>query len=83
MVAVSDDPDAWHPEDALILDGAILVNTITLGLQFRPAVTAMPDGGFAIAWEDYSSGSGTGRDTTRIGYDAVYALGGTLTKTAK
>ncbi len=38
-----------------------LVNTTTLNGQFDPVITALPGGGFVVAWEDYSS---TGSDTS-------------------
>ncbi|MET0274264.1 MAG: hypothetical protein ABW360_14850 [Phenylobacterium sp.] len=47
--------------------GEILVNTETLSDQRHPQVAALSNGGFAIAWTNYSA---TGSDTTHAGVRA-------------
>lgn len=44
--------------DSSKLGGEILVNTATQNDQWRPQITALPDGGFVITWIDYSHGIG-------------------------
>lgn len=49
--------------------GAFQVNTYTTGLQVNPAITALRDGGYVIAWQsDGQDGSATGTYAQR--YDA-------------
>jgi hypothetical protein len=38
--------------------GEIRVNTATVGIQQAPQITALPDGGFVVTWQDNSSGVG-------------------------
>lgn len=40
----------------VLVGGPILVNTETTGIQKGPSIAALPDGGFAIAWDDTRSG---------------------------
>ena len=59
--------------------GEFLVNTTVTGSQFEPAITALADGRFAVAWTD--SSSGTGSDIRGQIFDpreAAVVLNGTL-----
>ena len=43
------------------LGGEFLVNSVTLGSQYQPAVTALASGGFVVSWyNDYYDASGSG-----------------------
>jgi Ca2+-binding RTX toxin-like protein len=44
--------------DGTRIDSEILVNTATVQDQQRPQITALPDDGFAVTWEDESQGIG-------------------------
>ncbi|MGB0905266.1 MAG: hypothetical protein ACPGVJ_10245, partial [Mangrovicoccus sp.] len=39
------------------VDSQFLVNSETSSTQFQPSITALADGGFAIAWTSYTSGT--------------------------
>ena len=45
---------AIHADDGSVLLSRQLANTTRAGEQSRPSITALPDGGFVIAWVDYS-----------------------------
>ena len=57
--------------------GEILVNTATFNAQAVPQITALPDGGFVITWQDISQGSGgASGDTSSTAVKAqVFNLG--------
>jgi hypothetical protein len=65
----------------LPLGTEILVNTATTNQQEDPEITALPNGGFVITWEDFSQGDGGASGDTsstavkaqvfNIGYGAV------------
>jgi VCBS repeat-containing protein/YD repeat-containing protein len=44
--------------------GEFLVNTETFSDQYVPSITALPDGGFAVTWEDYSGTLGDASSTS-------------------
>ena len=44
--------------DGTAVGGEILVNTAIAGGQSAPQITALPNGGFVVAWYDESQGSG-------------------------
>ena len=41
-------------QDGAPLTGVFLVNSTMAEVQLTPAITALPNGGFVISWEDYS-----------------------------
>src|SRR5947208_1355150 len=47
------------------IGGEVLVNTATASLQDEPAITALADGGFVVAWED-NSGTGGDANSTSV-----------------
>ena len=55
--------------------GEILVNSITDGTQQRPSVSALPNGGFVVAWGDASLVNGDSSDTATMAqiFDAAGA----------
>lgn len=56
------------------------VNVHTAGDQLRPAVVAIPDGGFVVVWEDRSRGAVFGRrfDSNGVGIGAEFELEGVV-----
>lgn len=43
--------------DGVLIGTKFLINQTTMGYQTNPAVTALPDGGFAVAWQSEVRGS--------------------------
>lgn len=63
--------------DGTALTGDILVNSTTYSSQTGPSITALPNGGFVVAWEDYSQASGDSSDTA-IRLQAFDGAGGKI-----
>ncbi len=49
------------------IGGEFLVNTVTAGMQQRPTITGLSDGGFVVSWQD---SSGQGGDASGSGIKA-------------
>ena len=57
--------------DATPLAGVFRVNATTLNAQANPSVAALPDGGFAIAWDSEQDGSESGIYMRRYSADGA------------
>jgi hypothetical protein len=79
-----DDSDSAVKAQVFLADGTrvgseILVNTATLNKQAVPQITALPDGGFVVTWQDLSLGVGgaTGDDNANAVKAQAFLADGT------
>jgi hypothetical protein len=67
-----------YAADGTPVGAEIRVNSATFDTQYKPQITALPNGGFVVTWDDFSQGvGGAGGDTSGTAVKAqVFTAGG-------